>query len=537
MAAAQDADQLKAKNEQLEQENEELKTAAEENEQLKRQLRDQDQMRKELAALKAAQSNQSVEDTELSQTIERKTEELSLASYKTAHFMVGKTPEEAFAIFDRDQNGFISAEELRYIVSAKTGQQLSDAEAKTMIANADVNKDGRISYAEFEKVWVGQETSADAAIALLVKLRIPRPKAQMVLDLLAPTEELLLSLASAEGQEAALLRMFQIRGTDALRTVGTEDAAQAFVAAALVEHINLSPELAGEIAAVVVLRLDTALDCVDDPISLLPKIVEWSEVVVDEDLDTLSELVRGVVLTQVETTVQNPRLKTVAQQVLSSFRLTRPQLALLLAGDLEELLSQLLHDVAETIGEAAVDEIDRMTMGLQKKAEKAADMALRVEKAIENSSLATDLIQQALEAGSELPVVGTAVKLVRAIFAAADGAKANKEQCAAFRQLAERVRRILLQARKTPGIEAAVAEVESLLRKGLDFVESLGGKGFVRRLLSNKSDDRKLKELSAQLSDAVQQMETEFIFAKLTTANADAAQAAATAAAAAVSAA
>ena len=60
---------------------------------------------------------------------------------------------EAFRVFDKDGNGFISASELR-IVMVNLGEKLSDNEINEMIREADVDGDGHINYDEFVKMMV-----------------------------------------------------------------------------------------------------------------------------------------------------------------------------------------------------------------------------------------------------------------------------------------------------------------------------------------------------------------------------------------------
>jgi calmodulin len=50
---------------------------------------------------------------------------------------------EAFKVFDRDNNGFISAAELRHVMTS-IGEKLSDDEVDEMIREADQDGDGRI---------------------------------------------------------------------------------------------------------------------------------------------------------------------------------------------------------------------------------------------------------------------------------------------------------------------------------------------------------------------------------------------------------
>ena len=50
---------------------------------------------------------------------------------------------EAFKVFDRDNNGFISAAELRHVMTS-IGEKLTDDDVDEMIREADQDGDGRI---------------------------------------------------------------------------------------------------------------------------------------------------------------------------------------------------------------------------------------------------------------------------------------------------------------------------------------------------------------------------------------------------------
>ena len=55
---------------------------------------------------------------------------------------------QAFSVFDRDGNGFISPAEFRYVMT-NLGEKLTDEEFDQMIADADTDGDGQINYEEF----------------------------------------------------------------------------------------------------------------------------------------------------------------------------------------------------------------------------------------------------------------------------------------------------------------------------------------------------------------------------------------------------
>jgi len=64
---------------------------------------------------------------------------------------------EAFKVFDRDGNGFISAAELRHVMT-NLGEKLTDEEVDEMIREADVDGDGQINCEEFVKCMITKDT-------------------------------------------------------------------------------------------------------------------------------------------------------------------------------------------------------------------------------------------------------------------------------------------------------------------------------------------------------------------------------------------
>ncbi|XP_071081348.1 uncharacterized protein [Haliotis cracherodii] len=62
---------------------------------------------------------------------------------------------EAFQVFDKDGNGYISTTELRHVMT-NLGEKLTEEEAEEMMKTADSSGDGRINYAEFTKVMMSK---------------------------------------------------------------------------------------------------------------------------------------------------------------------------------------------------------------------------------------------------------------------------------------------------------------------------------------------------------------------------------------------
>ena len=61
---------------------------------------------------------------------------------------------EAFRVFDKDGNGFISPAELRHVLM-HIGEKLTDDEIDEMIMEVDIDGDGLINYEEFVYMMQG----------------------------------------------------------------------------------------------------------------------------------------------------------------------------------------------------------------------------------------------------------------------------------------------------------------------------------------------------------------------------------------------
>nr|XP_034984512.1 calmodulin-like protein 3 [Zootoca vivipara] len=75
---------------------------------------------------------------------------------------------EAFRVFDKDGNGYISTAELRHVMT-NLGEKLTDEEVDEMIKEADVDGDGRVNYEEFVRVMMEKERRYREAELSVVK--------------------------------------------------------------------------------------------------------------------------------------------------------------------------------------------------------------------------------------------------------------------------------------------------------------------------------------------------------------------------------
>lgn len=61
-----------------------------------------------------------------------------------------------FVIFSQDGNGFISAAELRHVMT-NLGEKLTDEEVDEMIREADIDGDGQVNYEGKPKVFLREQ--------------------------------------------------------------------------------------------------------------------------------------------------------------------------------------------------------------------------------------------------------------------------------------------------------------------------------------------------------------------------------------------
>ena len=73
---------------------------------------------------------------------------------------------EAFRVFDQDGDGFISAEELRFLM-CNLGEKLTQEEVNEMIAEADQDGDGQVNYRGKHKI---SENSMNSKIPFNIRI-------------------------------------------------------------------------------------------------------------------------------------------------------------------------------------------------------------------------------------------------------------------------------------------------------------------------------------------------------------------------------
>ena len=69
---------------------------------------------------------------------------------------------KVFRVFDKNDNGFISFNELRRVLR-NLGEKLSDEEVVEMIEEADLDNDGHINYEEFVDIVTSSAPQTDIA--------------------------------------------------------------------------------------------------------------------------------------------------------------------------------------------------------------------------------------------------------------------------------------------------------------------------------------------------------------------------------------
>ncbi|EOY11087.1 hypothetical protein QUC31_009676 [Theobroma cacao] len=78
---------------------------------------------------------------------------LNLMARKMKEAEAEEELKEAFRVFDKDQDGYISPFELRQVM-INLGEKLTDEEIEQMIREADLDGDGQVNYEEFVRMML-----------------------------------------------------------------------------------------------------------------------------------------------------------------------------------------------------------------------------------------------------------------------------------------------------------------------------------------------------------------------------------------------
>ncbi|EXB93240.1 Calmodulin-like protein 11 [Morus notabilis] len=78
---------------------------------------------------------------------------LNLMARKMKEHEAEEELREAFRVFDKDQDGYISPTELRHVM-INLGEKLKDEELEQMIREADLDGDGLVNYEEFVRMML-----------------------------------------------------------------------------------------------------------------------------------------------------------------------------------------------------------------------------------------------------------------------------------------------------------------------------------------------------------------------------------------------
>ncbi len=65
--------------------------------------------------------------------------------------MMARKIREAFRVYDKDGNGFISAAEFRHVIT-NFKVKITDEEVHAIIRHVDIDGDGEVNYEEFVRV-------------------------------------------------------------------------------------------------------------------------------------------------------------------------------------------------------------------------------------------------------------------------------------------------------------------------------------------------------------------------------------------------
>eukprot|EP01043_Picozoa_sp_COSAG02_P027320 COSAG02_NODE_1606_length_11716_cov_7.032022_5_plen_1312_part_01 len=271
-------------------------------------------------------------------------------------------------------------------------------------------------------------------------------------------------------------------------------------------RLRLPPTFADIVGEAVTMDTALVLQCLRDPALLPQAVIDWSQSdECDAALARTSSALRELLTDQVTSSVRAGTAREVALKSVSALDITRRHITMIVEGRLDDLLSELLTNC----GTAALDVI---APELQKKMESAVDTMARAENLASSvpDGIADDLAQMLFEFTEAVPGGKAVSVLLKQFYRAAKGAKYCKEQCDIFAKQLQQVIRVLTKAKKIQLSDSSILEeIEAVVQEALEFVQTLQDRGFIRRIISSKSDDTKLERLSKWLHESVQQLTTE----------------------------
>ncbi|CAH2224289.1 calmodulin [Pelobates cultripes] len=69
--------------------------------------------------------------------------------------LMARKMREAFRVFDKDGNGYISGAELHHVMTS-LAEKLTDEEADEMVRESDIDGDGQVNYEEFVQKMISK---------------------------------------------------------------------------------------------------------------------------------------------------------------------------------------------------------------------------------------------------------------------------------------------------------------------------------------------------------------------------------------------
>ena len=284
--------------------------------------------------------------------------------------------------------------------------------------------------------------------------------------------------------------------------------AQAAVAIALSDKAGLKSEFADRIATSISLNPSKVNECISDPLAVLRVLGAWVQASPTRAADALAEPVKQCLIQMVdEHTSMSDSARSSAVSAIEQFQLQGEHCSLLLEGDLGRLATLVLQG-------KAVDALNSIAPGLEKHVAKGMDGIIKVDGMGEMISGSLDVVGDDLMGGLVevlecIPVAEPVVKLMRKFYLAAKGANVSHQQCVLFSKQLQQAERMLGKANMTSlGGEPVLTELHNTITEAVAFVETLQGKGYLKRLLAAKRTDSKLEQLSRQLADQIQTLQT-----------------------------